>query len=437
MSQTIQEKLPSFAFDQAIQIQTQPNTGHQPHHTHDVQGEQRVRQAIKAAAQRNTALLSQLMATADAMTAFANSEVNVDKTREELAVQDSLVEKIELEAGVYRIRVSERRKFLTRWFYILTRMRRQLDEKISGAEKTYRNAVVAQSQAEKRQQALRRDLAQTEKEHSVLGDRAKQHATVHEELDKLYKSIFSGPTPGFPDEDELEARYNAKHEKHTRDARSLKLATKSSKEASAIGRAIDMAMDELEKAQDEATSPFFGSNYATQYIRRAALFVQKAEELNNDLTQSLVKPIDRSLIAMHKRLSEYFALARKTATEGCDGALHAGSDTIECIEQVRSELSHASEAQDRIKATIRGYHKNATRAVATGSRELEDARQALHGIRQNAFEKTVGFGAAAPAYHECCDRAKGFVDEAVAESAPVTDEGMPPPPTYEKVVEEE
>ncbi|KAK3049945.1 hypothetical protein LTR09_008865 [Extremus antarcticus] len=434
MTPIVDEKLSSVpSFEQATPQSTPPISSYL-HHNSDA--ERMVRRNIESAAERNATILSELMATADAMSALPNSEVSLSRAEDELAVQEAAVESAVLSAGLYRLRYAEKRdNLMTRWFYILTRMRGQLDEHISKAGKAYRGAVIAQSQAEQRQQALRQDLRRLTEEHTTVAARAKRHGVAHKELDELYTSIFSGPTPGFPEEDELERSYDAKRDEHRANTRALRHLTRASKGMAAAGLAVNKSTDELNRALEVSASAFFVSDYHSILMNRAGLFLDQA--LNLSCEAMARKPFDQVMVATRDSLKVHLTTARHAATEATDSTYLSRKDTLRSIEQMQGGISGALEAQGQLLAAMKRHKKVSTRDVATTSRELEDARQALHAIRQSAFEVTAGFGAAAPAYHECCDRADGFVHEAFLEcqliTMPnVTEEGMPPPPSYER-----
>lgn len=124
-------------------------------------------ETIESAAERNATMLSEVVPAADAMNALPNSEVSLSRAEDGLAVPEVAAESAALSARMYRTRYAEKRSNLTRWFYILTRMRRQPDEQISKAGEAYRGAIVTQSQAEQRRQALQQIFTVSQKSTPV------------------------------------------------------------------------------------------------------------------------------------------------------------------------------------------------------------------------------------------------------------------------------
>ena len=92
---------------------------------------------------------------------------------------------------------------------------------------------------------------------------------------------------------------------------------------------------------------------------------------------------------------------------------------LERSAEAEQKFSEAKEALDTLVNAAKQKERAAREEVRGTARTLEDTRQALQQIRQAAFEQVVGFGAAPPAYHECCDRAKAFeevFDEEIADN---------------------
>jgi hypothetical protein len=437
MSYNADAKIPIHLFDGADEGDAVDRTTNQ---LNDPEGERRVRNAIQNAAQSNTNLLRELMETAEAMGQLQNAEVLLTRAKEALSLQDREVERTELRTGLYRIRYTGRRdSILKRWWYNLTRMRAEFDEKVAQAEKAFHEALALQVQAEQRQLDLRHDVENVKQDHAVVENRANRHRTAHGELDKLYTSIFAGPTPGFPDEDELEDRHDALQTRFKLVKRELEGITRAVKEVDTAGVALDKTVAELERAEEEAQSAFYVSSYASVFLERASRFLSQGIRLTREITENLPKPLNRSVITSHRTMVEQMTLARRTIVAAIESG-YPGRDEIGlAIDASKEATIRATDAHSDLSAILKSYEGTATRDVSNRSRHLEDARQALNAIRQSAFEVTVGFGAAAPAYHECCDRAEGTVNEALAQCElitvpPVTEEGLPPPPSYEKVV---
>ena len=404
----------------------------------DAQAERRIRQIIEDAAQRNTALLTQLMDTEEAVNGLQNSEIQLLRAKEELEEQETTVRKLHFEVRERQSRyIRQRDSKSKKWYYRLTRMRRELEAKIQESERAFHDSAATQTQAEKRERELREDLDSTQAENNRLKQQASKHGAAHKEIDDLYSSIFSGPTPGFPDEDEQEAIFKVRNAEHKATVATLKATTKAYKQVEGIASAIARAMSENSRAEYESDSIFYLPEYATIFLERCNRLVDQGLTLAENTTDELPKPLDADVVQTHLNLQEALTSARQDATDGINATYLSRTELLQHVHRISSNLENASQAQKKFTEIIKALGRTAKQAVTLSSRELEDARQALHAIRQNAFEITVGFGAAAPPYNECCDRAVFFEGDAHAQcegfSVPVIDErALPPPPSYER-----
>lgn len=411
----------------------------------DLEGERRVRRAIEDAAPRNVELLNEIMSTHDAVDAVQNNEVRLQHLDEELVEQSKLAHEASLATKTQLAKYRKSRDSFTRkWIYILTNMRGNLQRKVKEGEEAYHEALAAQSRAEQREQNLKQDKDAVELENAGFVEQAKKHGAAHEEIDKLYSKLFDGQTPGFPDEDEREESYRSQKDEHDATIKTLKATTSASKELALLKSTIIRAQKEKTRAKYELeTSLFRGTEYAIIFLDRCARLIEQAVIVSQKVAGELPKPLDADFVQTHHSLVQHLVNARASATDTLSAgyAYNSSTQVFSSIQAIRDELTLAAEAHTAMAHMIKSYETAAKQAVKITSRGLEDSRQALQEIRQNAFEVTVGYGAAAPAYHECCDRAEGFESDANAQSEripdPIIDDSdLPPPPSYDRAVAE-
>ena len=283
-------------------------------------------------------------------------------------------------------------------------------------------------------------MDEIKKANSGLEARVKKHGEAHEEIDKLYSFIFDGQTPGFPDEDEREATHKARRDEHDATTMTLKIVTKASKEVKMLETAINKAQSENERAKYEVESSFFSLDYGLLHLDRCARMIDKAMKLDQDSLEGLPKPWDRNLHEAHQALARSLSSAKKDAISAVNSPFLTSGELFNAIQRIDDDLNLARDAQEVLAKVVRRDEATAMRAVRLTARSLENSRQALQEIRQGAFEITVGFGAAAPPYHECCDRTEGYCTDALGQVeqiviSAVHDSGLPPPPSYERAVE--
>lgn len=411
----------------------------------DPEGERRVRAAIEEAAPQNIELLNEIMNTHDAVHAVTTNEAILTSLIEELEAQDKLVREASETTKTHFTKYTKARDSFTRkWIYILTNMRQNLRNKVSEGEKAYHEALATQSRAEQRQQKLKEDKEAVENENSGLLEQVKRHQAAHGEIDELYSRIFDGKTPGFPDEDEAEGKFRTQKAAHEATTETLKQITGTHKEYALLRTTIKRAQNEnAEGKYHLETSLFSGADYAFVYLDRCVRLIDQAAKVHQRIAEELPKPLDTNFIQVHQKLAYHLSNARGIAGNALSvGFAYVSSGQLfSAIQGITDELRLATDAQFAMVKLLKGYEIDAKEAVKITSRVLEDSRQALQEIRQNAFEITVGHGAAAPPYHECCDRAEGFVNDANAQceripDPTIDDSGLPPPPSYDRVAAE-
>jgi hypothetical protein len=404
------------------------------------EGERKVRRDIEEAAPQNTKLLNDIQSTEGAVNALQNNELSLDYAKEELRGQDKTVSKATYTSRDEFSKYTHRKHSkTTRWYYILTRMKQNYESKLKEAEQSYHNALAVQSQAEKRQQELQQDIRAIEEENSKLEKLAEKHVEAHKAIDKLYAAIFTGPTPGFPDEDEREQTFKVAEAEHKATSQTLQAMTKASKNTQSIKTSIENAQDEIKSAEHEIDSAFFVADYTQIFVKRAARFVGRAMQLQEQAVEALPEPLDRSLVKVQDNLKTRLDAASRHITAALQAVYPSRGVLYDLIQDASDELKHSMDAQTEMARLTRQYEVTAKESVRISSRAMEDARQALQEIRQGAFEITVGFGAAAPAYNECCDRAEWYANDVYAQCeripVPAVDENsLPPLPSYEQAV---
>lgn len=407
----------------------------------DTEGERRVRQTINNAAAENTALLDELMTTEEAVAALQNNESRLRVTKKEILSQNAAVQKASLaSAAQFRKYTQDRESLVRKWYYILTKMRANFDTKVKEAEHLYYTALKVQSDAEKRQRELKHDVDAIEEENVSLSKQAQKHMNAHIKIDNLYDSIFEGPTPGFSDEDEREEIHKSRKAEHDAATENLRLISKASKDVRVLKTAIERAEAENRQASYEVGLSIFSFDRGLTYLDRCGRLIDQATDLRQTSLEALSNTRSTAFHDAHRALADSLSSARNSADSAVN-AYHSTPDELyDIIRRTDINLRLSKDAQNVLAKVMKKEELVALKAVGTSSRALENARQALQEIRQSAFELTVGFGASAPAYHECCDRADGYSAEAISscERVPdpiIDDSGLPPPPSYQQATE--
>lgn len=170
---------------------------------------------------------------------------------------------------------------------------------------------------------------------------------------------------------------------------------------------------------DDALSILSQANSHVGYARSAV--VQAGEVL---------KPLSQEQAAACRTIIEILRRAEMQA--------HAGYSQAEigaAVAAAHSKIEEAKVAIDSFAAHVKAVELSMLEEIKRTARRLEDSRQSLQEVRQGIFEEIAGFGEAAPAYMECCDRADGFcnVPEESHDEEHDHHTGHPPPQTLPDV----
>ena len=273
---------------------------------------------------------------------------------------------------------------------------------------TYFVALREQSQSEERLKKFQMQVVEAEQKKVEVEANAKKHGESHEKVDQLYESIFKGPTPGFPDEDELEERFNAAKGWHENVKAGIVKAIRAGRYLAQASSQITRANDFARNGRFEAEQSIFSFSGAYALLDLSAYFISRTSSLIDKAIETL-EHLDPALQEVRRDLDRILEAARiQRDTRIPD------EDLVDRVVEAQARLSEAKLQIDAMARTVKGRERAGREAITKTARKLEDARQGLQQRREAAFEETVGFGAAAPAYrdvptyHECCDRADGF-----------------------------
>ncbi|PTB46087.1 hypothetical protein M441DRAFT_52861 [Trichoderma asperellum CBS 433.97] len=396
--------------------------------------ERRVREAIEKAATRNSQLLSELEATAHGPGLLGNNQIKIEHVDKRLADLEPEVAKAVAAANQQlKSHKAYRDSFGKKWVYTLLKKRDAFDEKAQREEKAYHQVLEKRHKAEGTLNELKADKAALVVEMKTLEELAGRHAAAHKGIDNLYSEIFDGPTAGFPDEDEQEQAHKVAKVALQERTEALKAAVRGVKAAQVVKLAIERALFEKQRAGFENHSDIFSQRSFHVTLSRCIAYIDRGIELTNQAIDVLETAPGPEQLQTKNKLEQHLITARTQASS----RLKDKSQNTALLERLGNVLISALEAQKEYLAAMKLVSESCRNSIRQTARALEDERRALQQIRQSAFETTVGFGAAAPAYHECCDRAPGFENDSHAQTASIQDPVVAelpvdsePPPDY-------
>ena len=362
-----------------------------------------VRNAVLAVASENSSLLVRLSSTSEAPSIFRAQLTRVSSLQDALTEQTKALEKLTQDVAAHSKKHKKFRDSVTRRFlYRATHMLEKFDIKAMKAEREYFAALGEESKAKERRAILERDYEDAVKVQGPLEEAAKEHEDIHGKIDRLYESLFAGPTPGFPYEDEREEAFYSTRTANEATKERILAARRAVRLLNLAQVSLKRAQRYLESAQRTAEDSilffddtFQSLRYENDRIAHILLAIDRAEEPLGPLSPEMSS----------SRLALIFQL----------GAAKVDRDTLYSRDLILSAVASAQdellEAEPKLKELIevaKQRERDALSDIKGTARQLEDTRQELQQIRQGIFEKVAGFGEAAPAYNECCDRADSY-----------------------------
>ena len=163
------------------------------------------KQKIRDSAALNASLLKTLSETDYAFSAHQQSTNYVNTLKQQIADEEKKLREL---ARVVSSEYADHRKYrdshVRRFAYRITGKKEHFQETASKEEKEWLDAVQNELTAKKGLEHLKLTSAEAQKQNSELFDVLSLRNATQAELDQLYHSIFSGPNPDIPGEDEKE-----------------------------------------------------------------------------------------------------------------------------------------------------------------------------------------------------------------------------------------
>lgn len=283
----------------------------------------------------------------------------------------------------------------------------KFDARAAKEEREYFDVLQEEHQADVMRKNLDEMLADATALRAELEIRAATHVQAQRDLDSLYESIFTGPSPGFPEEDERERETSGALQVY-QDARSR--AEAEGQVVNILARAqtrLNGALMSMEDALHASRRDMYGGgtfsdmmernalNKAENLVRQAKMMVTQAQRVS-----PMVRPLPQVKIAQGNLLGDVFF-----DNIFSDMAFH------EKIQQSNLEVRHCSQSLniDLMSATQR--HVELLREADQKNEVVRRARIKLQHSREAAFQRVSG---------------------RVASSSPPADVAPPegPPPSY-------
>jgi hypothetical protein len=209
-----------------------------------------------------------------------------------------------------------------------------------------------------------------------------RHTAAQNELNHLYSSIFQGPTPSFPEEDDTERQailaaktYNNTYAKLEADHQALRNLEDANKR-------VKSSLMHIETALDSSRLDMWGIDSA-DLMERTALHNAELELIQ---AQMLVMQAQRFSSEV-KNLPPVNMASGSLMSDVLFDNIFTDLEFHETIKQSRTEAERCQQALlAQLGAAKERYQASEAEAIAQ-SRLLDNARQELQKVRQRIFER--------------------------------------------------
>lgn len=370
---------------------------------------------IRDAASRNTQLLATLRETDHAPPDLAAQTRYIADLQAQINNAAKQIKQIEAKRQKeFKEHESYRDSVMKRFAYKATGKKEKFEQRAKKEEQEYFEALQTEHREKEIKKNLDARIAEAQQALPELQNAASRHQQAQQELDSLYDGIFSGPTPGFPEEDQLE------QDKNQAIARYQEMQGHLGSENQVInllGQAQNLmrnAINSTEEALSCSRGDMFGGGAIMDMMERQAL-----QQSENYVTQAQntvahahnISPNVGGLppvrIAQGSLMSDVFFDNIFT-----DMAFH------DKIKQSMVEIKHCAAVVDAEMQRARARAGELSQRLNERQAALNEARSKLQKAREVAFERILsGGGPAAPS--------------ASADAGQANSDTSVPPPAYQ------
>lgn len=362
-----------------------------------------VEDQVRQAASRNAELLHVLAQTDYAIPTMQQQDSYIGQVEHAVAVNNTELKKL---AATRERELKDHESYsqsvTRRFLYKASGQKEKFVAKAEKEEKEYFEALRAEHHAQQEAQSLATQLHEAQTRKSELQPDVARHQQAQNDLDSLYQSIFAGPTPSFPQEDQQERAVQAALSDYQQRERELRAEEQVLGLLDKASNAMANAQYHVNDALRYSRRDMFGGGTITDMMERSAL--SNAEVATAQLLQVMqqassispyVQPLPQIPIAQGSLMSD--VLFDNIFT---DMAFH------EKISESAMSLQRAAGILQQNHASAQQRRGDLSGQMGHASQVLADERQKLQKVRERIFEESAHQGNrgqrwdAPPATHE-------------------------------------
>ncbi|KAI8932404.1 hypothetical protein NX059_010591 [Plenodomus lindquistii] len=347
---------------------------------------------IQQAASQNAQLMQGLSETDAAPCQLAQQKLYITDLDAQIASTSKRVQDLKRKTA---LELKDHEKYrdstLRRFAHKASGRKERFSEKAAKEEKEYFDAIQAQKSAEDELAYATQLKAEAETQKSRYEAEAQRHQRLQADLDALYNSIFAGPTPEFPDEDNKEQacttasqkvqtlNQQLAHEHHT-----LFLLGQTSAK-------LSEARNNLDSAYGMSQYDMFGGGQMASMQKRS--FLERA-----DSSIQQVRMLQQQIQHAAPEIPHIGDIVVKIGSIWSDVVFDNIFSDMNMHEEIKKSMALVDRAGNRCGEVIKGREEIVGRMegeIKSAQNELSARRVELQRAREEAFGRVTGSGVAA------------------------------------------
>ncbi|ROW09513.1 hypothetical protein VMCG_02172 [Cytospora schulzeri] len=342
---------------------------------------------IRETSERNIELLRIIHETESAIPALsAQKRYVVDLERQVSEATRKLKQLEDKRKQELKEHESYRDSVMKRLAYKVSGKTDKFDAKAAKEEREYFDVLQEEHQTGVMKNNLEAMFSDAKRVRDELESKVATHVQKQKDLDSLYESIFTGPSPGFPEEDAREREKDAAVQDYQRARARAEAEGQAVKFLGHAQKVLNGALMSMQDALQASRMDMFGGGTFTDMMERSALNqaeiqIQNARMMVRQARQCspLVRELQPVRIAHGNLLGDIFFDNIFT-----DMAFH------DKIRQSDAEVQQCARALNADLVAARQRYENKSRETDQKGMEVKQARMRLQKVREGVFERVSG-----------------------------------------------
>jgi len=283
----------------------------------------------------------------------------------------------------FREHKAYRDSFVRRHLYKASGKGDKFAEKAKKEEEEYFAVLQKEQQYQGVHRDLKEQLGKAQDEAARLEAEVARHESAQGELDRMYESIFGGPTEGLPEEDAAEetvksamGAYQVARGRAEEEHMAVQLLGDARKR-------MDSAIRSMQEALQASQYDMWSSNSFADMMERNALHRAESETISARMQVAQAQRFDPRVADLPPVEINQGHLLRDVFFDNVWSDMKFHQE----IEKSMARVQQATARLDQIQVEAEGRFRELDAEFRRKEKELNDARTALQKVREAAFER--------------------------------------------------